>query len=146
MSAMLVLLQFFILSGCFRGSSKPGWSTSSGAEQFEQLMWKAVRDRDWNEVQHHLAPVFVGVNAGGQKFDGAGWVEYWKAAQIKDFSMGDVLVQPEGPDMVVNYTLRLSGTSGNLLPAGEVRVISVWQQVKNGWVLTTHSETPVSSK
>lgn len=107
-------------------------------------MWQAVQKKEWNEVQHHLAPLFVGVSASGQKFDGPGWLEYWKAAQVKDFSLGDLALQPDGPDMVVAYTLRLSGASGATVPGGELRVISVWQQLKSGWVLISQSETPVS--
>ena len=143
MPATLIVLQFFILNGCFRGSSKPGWSTSSGAEEYERLMWQAIRDKDWMEVEHHLAPVFVGVNTNGQKFDHAGWVDYWKSLQVKDFSLGELTVEPEGADMVVIYDLQLSGASGSSIFAGKIRVVSIWQQLKAGWVLISQAQTPI---
>ena len=102
-------------------------------------MWQAIRDKEWNEVEHHLAPAFVGVNAAGQKLDHAGWVEYWKGSQVTDFSLGELTVQPNGPDMIVTYDLRLNGPG----PEGGVRVVSVWQQLKKGWVLTAQTNTPV---
>jgi hypothetical protein len=141
LSAVLVLLLFFVLTGCFRGSSKSTWSTASGADQYERLMWQAIRAKEWKEVDYHLAPLFVGVNANGQKFDRAGWVEYWKGIQVTDFSLGELTTQPDGPDMVVTYGLNLKGASSADMPA--VRVLSVWQQVKNGWVLTAQSVTAV---
>src|SRR5512137_2388697 len=87
------------LAGCAGGEPKhPTWKNATGAEQYERLMWQAVRDKDWKEVEYRLAPTFVGVNAKGQVLDRAGWVQYWKAGQMKGFSFGEVSVQPNGAD------------------------------------------------
>jgi ketosteroid isomerase-like protein len=141
------LVMVFSLPGCTGGEPKhPTWKNATGAEQYERLMWKAIRDKDWKEVEYHLAPAFVGVNAAGQALDRAGWLEYWKTSKIKEFSLGEISVQPGGPDMVVTYVLHLDGApaehSNN---AGPLRVVSVWQQVKAGWTLTATSVTPVIS-
>lgn len=103
----------------------------------ERLMWQAIRDKDWKNFEQHLAPAFVGVDPGGKDHDRAGWVEYWKSASIHDISLGEVTVQPAGADMVLTYVVIQPGT------ADRVRVVSVWQQVKSRWILTTTSMTPV---
>ena len=95
------------------------------------------------EVDHHLAPAFVGVNASGQKFDRTGWLEYWKSAAVTDLSLGELTVEPEGPDMVVTYELHLAGASAASASSSSVRVVSVWQQLKKGWVLIAQSLTPI---
>jgi len=103
-------------------------------------MWQAIRDQKWSEVEHHLAPTFVGLASNGQKFDRTTWVEYWKEHQPGDVSLGELSVQPDGPDMVVTYELHLSGAS-----SPGVQVVSVWQQLKRGWVLIAQTMTPIRS-
>ena len=126
--------------GCGGGVPKHAtWSNSTGAEQHERLMWKAIHDKDWKAVEYRLSPSFTGINAAGQALEKAAWIEYWKGAPISDFSLGEVTVQPSGHDMVVTYVLNLTGASG----AAALRVISVWQELKGGWVLTATSATPI---
>ena len=131
---------FLSLAGCTIGkrSKHPTWKNATGAEQYERLMWQAIRNKDWKAVEYRLAPTFVGVSAKGQAFDRAAWIEYWKTAPIGDFSLGEVSVQPNGEDMTVSYTMHPgSGSAG-------WRVVSVWQQVKRGWNLIATSNTPVA--
>ena len=145
--AVSLLTCFFLylaVAGCSGPPKRATWSNATGAEQYERLMWQSIRDKNWNQYSRRLAPTFVGVAADGRVFDRQGWVDYWKARAIKDFSLGDVQVQPEGPDMVVTYVLHLEETSGSASSAG-VRVVSVWQQVKSGWMLTASSMTPIQS-
>ena len=132
------------LSGCTIGgeSKHPTWKNSTGAEQYERLMWQAIRDKEWNDVQYHLAPAFVGVNASGQALDRSAWLDYWKSVPIKDFSIAEVMVQPAGADMVVTYIFHAGGITAT--PGAGLRVVSVWQQVKGGWVLTTTAMTPMA--
>ncbi len=145
-------VSFVVLVGCLTGCTigrapkHATWKNATGAEQYERLMWQAIHDKDWKNVEYHLAPTFVGVNASGQALDRAAWIEYWKGAQIKEFSIGEVSVQPAGNDMVVTFVLHLVGAAGaRSFPQGGLRVISVWQQVKSGWILTATSITPVIS-
>jgi Domain of unknown function (DUF4440) len=129
----------FALFGCTGGGPKhPTWTGATGAEQYERLMWKAIRDRDWRNFEYRLAPTFTGVNASGQALDRAAWIEHWKAAQIKEFSLGEVSVHPNGADMTVTYVLHLSGG-----PGPGLRVVSVWQESKRGWILTATTHTPI---
>jgi Domain of unknown function (DUF4440) len=138
--AIWVLLLTSLLTGCWKPPKTLNWKNAPGAEQYERLMWQAIRDKKWTEVEYHLAPLFVGVDANGRKLDRAAWVEHWKSQDVRDLSLGDLAVEPNGPDMVVTYTLNLAGSEG--APHG-VRVVSVWQQLKKGWVMTTQSFTPI---
>jgi hypothetical protein len=133
-----------MLLGCMGGGEPKhsNWKNATGAEQYERLMWQAIRDKDWKQLEYRLAPTFTGVNQSGQMFDRAGWLEYWKSTAIGAFSMGETSVRPNGPDMTVTYELHLgAGASGPGL-----RVVSVWQQVKGGWILIATSNTPIQAQ
>ncbi|HWF04387.1 MAG TPA: nuclear transport factor 2 family protein [Candidatus Angelobacter sp.] len=132
-----------LLSGCAGEPKHPTWTNSTGAEQHERLMWKAIQEKGWADFEHHLSATFVGVNAEGKLFDRAGWLEQWKNAPVQDFSLGELQVQPEGPDMKVTYTLQIQAT-GAAVTTG-LQVVSVWQQVKKGWVLSATSMTPIQN-
>lgn len=137
----LLFFASFALSGfltsCAGAPQHPTWKNATGGEMNERLMWQAIRGKDWKNFEQHLAPAFVGVDPSGKNYDRAGWVEYWQSASIHDYSLGEVTVQPAGDDMVLTYVVTLPGT------ADRVRVVSVWQQVKSGWILTSCSMTPV---
>ena len=133
------------LAGCAGGEPKhPTWTNSTGAEQHERLLWKAIQGKDWVNVERRLSPTFVGVNAEGRMFDRAGWLELWKSAPVAEFSLGEIQVQPEGPDMKVTYILQLPASGGGPAPAGR-RVVSVWQQLKTRWLLSATSITPIQN-
>lgn len=137
-----VVTVLFLLGCTIGGEPKhPAWKNATGAEQYERLMWQAIRDKDWKEVEYRLAPLFSGVSASGQLFDRGSWVEHWKAAPVTDFSLAEVQVYPNGPGMAVTYVLHLNGA-----PAAGLRVISVWHQVKGGWILIATSNTPIQAK
>jgi len=132
----VLLILCLALSGCLKSPGKGPWANATGAEQYERLMWDAIRDKKWNDVENHLAPMFVGVDTHGKQYDRAGWLDHWKSIQIRDYSLGEVAVQPNGADMVVAYEIRASGEmSGQPIPDAGVRVVSVWQQLKKGWVM-----------
>ena len=140
-----VVCTFFLLAGCGGPPKHPTWTNATGAEQYERLMWQSLRHEDWKNVEYHLAPTFVGVDASGQAFDRAGWVEHWKNARFVEYSLAEVSVQPQGADMVVSYILHLNGVAdASKAPSAGMRVVSVWQQVKKGWILTTTSMTPIA--
>ena len=141
---LLVLACFSMAStGCtlWKDPGKPNWNNSPAAEHHERSIWQAIREKNWKEVEHHLAPMFVGVDTEGKKFDREAWVAHWKNVQIRDLSIGEISVQPNGADMVITYELRLDADS---LTGKTFRVVSVWQEVKKGWILTAQSLTPVA--
>jgi Domain of unknown function (DUF4440) len=134
-----------VIAGCAGGEPRhPTWNNATGAEQHERLLWKAIQDKDWGNVERSLSPTFVGVNADGRMFDRAGWLELWKSAQVAEFSLGELQVQPEGPDMKVTYILHLPASGTGPAPAGQ-RVVSVWQQLKTRWLLSATSITPIQN-
>ncbi|HKF21766.1 MAG TPA: nuclear transport factor 2 family protein [Candidatus Angelobacter sp.] len=144
-SCVSFVVMAFLVLGCMGGGppTHPSWKNATGAEQYERLMWQSIRDKDWKEVEYRLAPTFVGVTANGQALDRTAWLAYWKSEPIKDFSLGEVSVQPQGADMTVSYVFHSSGAPG-AAAAGGLRVVSVWQQVKRGWILTTTAMTPIA--
>lgn len=122
------------------GQQPSAWSSATGAEQFERLLWQEVKAGNWNEVERRLAPTYVEVTSAGVR-DRAQAVERLKSLSLADYSLGDLQVRPAGDDMVVAYTITLRASSG-----GEttLRVMTVWQQVKGGWIAIAHSETAAS--
>jgi hypothetical protein len=131
----------FLILGCAGPPKNPSWKNATGGEAHERLMWQAIRDGDWRNFEQHLAPAFVGVDSSGKSFGRSGWLERWKAAPVHDYSLGEITVEPAGADMVVTYLATLPGTAPD-----QIRVISVWQQVKGHWILTASSMTPVQSR
>jgi len=158
MRQLIVMMVVASLLGCAGAPPKrPTWSNVTGAEQYERLMWQAVQDKDWANFERHLSPTFVGVNGDGQSLDRPGWLDYWKSFDLKEFSLGDLSVFPDGPDMKVNYTLQASGAAGkSAIPAGGLRVVSVWQETgdpcdpkkkfHSRWMVIVTSMTPVVTK
>lgn len=132
-----------ILIGCAGEPKHPTWSNATGSEQHERLMWKAVRDKDWDNFERRLSPTFIGVNSDGQTFDRAAWLALWKGAQVKEIVVGDCAVQPEGTSMKIACTIHLQTNEPNPTEPAGLRSLSVWQQVKKGWMLTATSITPI---
>lgn len=124
------------LAGCAGAPKHATWNNATGGEQYERLMWQALHDKDWPNIERHLSPTFIGVNPQGQMLDRAGWIAYWKAFPALEFSLGEVAVQPEGADMKVTSVVQMSGS-------GSLRAVSIWQQVKTRWSLTAASLTPI---
>jgi len=142
-SAVLILL---VLFGCnvWNQPKNLDWKNATGTEQLERLLWKAIHDKDWPQVESHLAPGFVGVGPRGETLDRAAWTEYWKKAQIQEFSLGEVNTQAGGVDMVATYVLHFNGTDASVTVSSKgFRIVSVWQELKGGWVLTSQSATPI---
>jgi hypothetical protein len=122
------------------GQQPSAWTSATGAEEFERLLWQEVKANNWNEVERRLAPTYVEVTSAGVR-DRAQAVERLKALSLADYSLGDLEVRPAGNDMVVAYTITLRASSGG---ESNLRMMTVWQQVKGGWIAIAHSETAVS--
>lgn len=142
LASFAVALCLFTI-GCAGEPKHPTWNISTGAEQHERLIWKAIQEKDWADVERRISATFVGVTADGQMFDRAGWLQHWKSAQAGEFSLGEVQVQPEGPDMKVTYILYFPAADAGTTPNAGLRVVSVWQQLKRGWMLSATTITPI---
>jgi hypothetical protein len=146
MRSMLISIVLALLAGCAGEPKHPTWKNATGAEQNERLMWQSIQKKDWLNVQSHLSPTFIGVMADGQMFDRAGWLEQWKTAEVREFSLGEVQVHPEGPDMKVTYIFHVEASASGLASQGGFRVMSLWQEVKSRWMLSATSITPIQSR
>jgi hypothetical protein len=135
----------FLLAGCAGEPKHPTWKNTTGAEQNERLMWQSIQGKDWVNVEGHLSPTFVGVTADGRMFDRAGWLQQWKSAELGEFSLGEVQVLPEGTDMKVTYIFHAQAAGVAPGSTAAQRVVSIWQQIKTGWVLTASSITPMQN-
>ncbi|MCU1286526.1 MAG: hypothetical protein JWO13_2876 [Acidobacteriales bacterium] len=136
----LLSMSILFLSSCTLCSQAKtsSWKNATGAEQHERLLWDAVKSKDWLNVESHLASSFVFVDSAGAR-DKAQRVKDLREMQVSELSLGDVNVTANGTGAIVTYTLTLKGVkAGNGTPS---RVMSVWQQQKNGWVLVAMSET-----
>ena len=139
-SSVVVVLA---LLGCYGGEPKhPSWKNATGGEQYERLIWQSIRDKNWSSFHSHLAPGFTGITSSGRMLDREGWENHWKNAAPKEFVIAEAAVQSNGGDMVVTYILHLSGGSVASRETGW-RVVSVWQEVKGGWILIASSHTPI---
>jgi hypothetical protein len=136
----------FLAAGCAGEPKHPTWKNATGAEQHERLMWQAIHDKDWTNVERHLSPTFTGVTADGRMFDRAGWLEQWRSSEMREFSLGEVQIQPEGTDMKVAYILQLRASARTQLPSSSLRVVSIWQEVKSRWMLTAMSITAIQNQ
>lgn len=135
-----------LTAGCAGEPKHATWTNATGAEQNERLMWQAIQDEDWVNLERHLSPTFVGVTTNGRMCDRAGWVELWQVAELQEFSLGDMQIQPEGTDMKVTYILHVKASAKALLPPSGLRVISIWQEVKSRWMLTAMSITAIQNQ
>jgi ketosteroid isomerase-like protein len=115
------------------------WNNSTGAEGFQRLFWQAVKDKDWLQVESHMASNFVYLDAHASK-DKPQTLEYVRGLNLKDFSLGDLTVTASGAEAVVTYTIALSAASGVSEDRSARRHMAVWQQEKSGWVLVALSD------
>jgi hypothetical protein len=134
-------------AACTVWKEKPAtsWSRATSAEHFERLMWRDVKEKHWTDVEGHLAPTFVSIYPGGTR-DRAATIDYLKSLSLSDYTLGDFNTTSNGADMVVTYVAQVTGTcNGRPLLSGPIHMMTVWQQVTNGWVAIAHSGTPASS-
>lgn len=146
MRLLLTLMALTFMVGCAGEQKQPTWTNATGAEQNERLMWQSIQNEEWVNVERHLSPTFVGVTTNGRLCDRAAWVELWQIAEVQEFSLGDMQIQPEGTDMKVTYILHVKASAKALLPSSGLRVISIWQEVKSRWMLTATSITAIQNQ
>ena len=137
---MCLLAAVMGLSGCtvYPDKKPPTLKSTTSAEQYERLLWAAVKAKNWLQVRGMLA-ANVMYGAGGKVLDKDETVAYLQGLNLTDFAITGMVVKPNGPDMSLNYTLQLS------TPGAPVRTficISVWQQVQQNLILIVHAEEP----
>jgi hypothetical protein len=134
--------------GCtIYGEKKPPTlASTTSAEQYERILWQMVQKQQWNKISPLFSTTLVW-NADGKSMSSGQVISYMQSLNLKDATVTNASVQPNGPDMTVAYTLQLSSGSKDS-PSGVVSsflALSVWQQTKSGgWMLIAHSQEPLS--
>ncbi len=147
LASLLILALVLILPACTMWSqpSTANWKNATAGEQLERLFWDTVKARDWSELERHIAPRFVVQSPSGPR-DRAQALERLRQVQLSDYSLGDVSTQLQGNTLIVTYSITRRGSlNGQPFPDSPVRMMSVWQQLKRGWLLIAHSDTPAAS-
>lgn len=143
-SAGLVMVLLLATSGCWEPSKNPTFKNATGLEDYERLFWKAVQNKDWKEVEAHLAPLYTLSSPDGLR-NREQAVEYFKSFEIREISIGDFESRPNGADFVVSYKANIRGNiGGRSLGAVPLNIITVWQAGKRGYVSIAHAEIPQS--
>lgn len=140
LAALVSLFLAVSIVACTEGKppQSQAWSAATGAEAYERLMWKSIRDGDFKQVERHLAPIYTLTTRSGIAGRNRA-LDYFRGLNLSDVVIGDLQVRPEGADMVVSYTASLQSKTG---AAQKYYMTTVWQQVKKGWIAIAHSEVP----
>ena len=138
---ILLVLLCVALPGCTIWKERPPktFSDVTGGENLERVFWQEVKAQHWNEVEKRLASNYISVMPTGQ-LDRAATLNHLKQLQLQAYSLGEFQTELNGNTYVVAYTATMSGTSnGQPLSNAPVRMMTVWQQQKAGWVALAHA-------
>lgn len=119
-----------------------GWSAATGGEQLEKLFWEDVKAKDFKSLEHHVAATFAGAGPGGP-MDRAAFMRELQEYQLTSVSLANCATQLNGADLMVSCVVRREGSTPGM-PAAST--LSVWQQLKKGWVLVAHSESALAGQ
>jgi hypothetical protein len=130
------------LSGCtiYGVKKPPTLSSSTSAEQYQRMFFSAVKDKKWVQVPGMLA-ANVMYSAGGKTMSKDQVIPYLQGLNVTDYSINDLVVKPNGPDMTLSFMLQTPSAGGQ---TQTVHAIAVWQAVSSGWVLTAYCEGPAT--
>jgi hypothetical protein len=116
------------------------WTDATGGEGLVRSFWQEVKARRWNELEHHISSNYIGVSREGASLDKEGALAQLRLFQLDDYTLGDFQSELNSDTFVVTYTVAMRGTlAGHTLPAEPVRMMSVWQKQKAGWLVIAHS-------
>jgi hypothetical protein len=138
---LIASIALLLQMGCSAAapSKVSNWRNSTGAAAYQRLFWQAVKEKDWLQVESHMASNFTYLSSGGGK-DKQQTVDYLRGLELKDFSLGEINVNPSGSDAIVTYTINLAAGSNSPGQGHPKRHMAVWQQQKSGWVMVALSE------
>jgi Domain of unknown function (DUF4440) len=141
--AIFVLLAATLLQGCTVWHQHPGsskWTDATGGEGLERSFWKEVKDKRWNELEHHIASNYVAISPQAGRLDKAAALAQIQQLQLDDYTLGDLQGEMNSDTFVVTYTIAMRGTfGGQPLPTGPLRMMTVWQKENAGWMAIAHS-------
>ena len=145
-----LLSALLLLPGCTVWREHPGsnkWTDATGGEGLERSFWKEVKDKKWNELEHHMAGNFIAVSPEQGRLDKADAIAHLQQLQLEDYTLGDIQTELNSDTFVVSYTVAMRGTmAGQPLPSEPVRMMTVWQKQKAGWMAIAHSVLGAETK
>lgn len=116
------------------------WADATGGEGLERSFWKDVEDKNWNDLRMHLAGNYVAISAAESSMDRDATLQHLQQLQLEDYSLGDFQVELNSDTLVVTYTVTMHGRlAGQPLPPQPIRMMTVWQKQKAGWLAIAHS-------
>jgi Domain of unknown function (DUF4440) len=131
-----VIVLCLIATGCsLWGKRAPGFSGATGGEQLQRAFLDEIKNKHWTEVEQRLSANFVLVTPGGV-FDRAAAMERIRNLDLKNYTLSDLTIRPQGTDAVIVYLISVDGImKGQALPSDPQRVVSTWQEVAGHWIL-----------
>jgi ketosteroid isomerase-like protein len=143
-----VLSAVCLLAGCTIWPQHPvnNWPDATGGEGLERSFWHDVKAKDWKELERHLAGNYVWVTPTA-RLDRPAALQYLQQMQVEEYSLGDLQSELNGNTFVVSYSMILRGTmQGKPLAPEPVRMMTVWQRQKSGWMAIAHSATAAETQ
>ncbi len=144
LAVVLLLSAALSTPACTLWREHPGssnWKDATGGEGLERSFWKAIKAKEWGDVEQRISSNFVGVSPVGGRLDKAAALSRLRQLQLDDYTLGDVQSEMNSDTFVVTYTVAMHGTAaGQPLPAEPIRMMTVWQKQSAGWMEIAHSD------
>ncbi len=91
-------------------------------------------------MEQHLASNYVLATPEEGRLDRAAALAHLEQVRLDEFTLGDLQTELNTDTLIVTYAITLRGTfSGQPLPSDPVRMMTVWQKQKAGWMQIAHS-------
>lgn len=140
--AVLMVCAITLFAGCtmWREHQVTEFKDATGGEGLERSFWKEVKAKHWNALEGHMANNYVLVTPEEGRLDRAAALTHLQQLQLDDFTLGDIQTELNTETLVVTYAITMRGTfGGQSLPTDPVRMMTVWQKQKAGWMEIAHS-------
>jgi len=141
-AALLLFGTMLLLSGCTVWGEHPvrHWPDATGGEGLERSYWNDVKAKQWDELERHLASNYVLFTPEEGRLDRPAALAHLQPLRLDEYSLGDLQTELNGQTLVVTYSITMRGTfNGQPLPSAPVRMMTVWQQQKSGWMAIAHT-------
>jgi len=138
----VVVLSAVMLTGCtmWREHEVSDFKDATGGEGLERSFWKQVKAKRWNAVEGRLASNFVSLTPEEGRLDRGAALSHLQHLQLNEYALGNLQTELNSETLVVTYAITMRGTfDGQPLPADPVRMMTVWQKQKSGWMVIAHS-------
>ena len=140
--AVLMLSGIMLLAGCtmWREHEVTDFKDATGGEGLERSFWKQVKAKRWNALEGHLASNYVFTTSEEGRLDRAAALAHLQKIQLDEYTLGDLQTELNTETLIVTYAITMRGTiAGQPLPVEPVRMMTVWQKQKAGWMEIAHS-------